>query len=123
MAITYGIDVLPSNDPYLELSHETMDVLVVAGVPGKYLLNAIPVLQYIPTWFPGAGFKREAQEWRKITQQSVALPFEEAKRKMVSRPFGIFRLSSSPLGRRYNARLLRLNGSFNGVARDGPSLL
>ncbi|KAJ7920193.1 cytochrome P450 [Mycena leptocephala] len=87
MSIAYGIDVLPTNDPYLKSARESMQGLALGGVPGKYL-DAIPALQYIPTWFPGAGFKREAQEWRKVTQQSVVLPFEEAKRKMASGLFG-----------------------------------
>ncbi|KAJ7790877.1 cytochrome P450 [Mycena leptocephala] len=84
MSIAYGIDVLPMNDPYLKSARESMQGLALGGVPGKYLVDAIPALQYIPTWFPGAGFKREAQEWRKVTQQSVVLPFEEAKRKMAT---------------------------------------
>ena len=29
-------------------------------VPGKYLVEALPALQYLPQWFPGAAFKREA---------------------------------------------------------------
>ncbi|KAJ7804522.1 cytochrome P450 [Mycena olivaceomarginata] len=80
MSIAYGIDVLPMNDPYLELLQESMHGLAEARVPGKYLVDAIPILKYIPTWFPGAGFKRAAKEWGEMTRQSVRVPFAEAKR-------------------------------------------
>ncbi|KAF7341375.1 hypothetical protein MVEN_01874000 [Mycena venus] len=80
MSITYGIDVLPVNDPYLKLVQESMHGLAVAGVPGRYLVDAIPILKYIPAWFPGAGFKRAAKKWGQMTRQSVRVPFAEAKR-------------------------------------------
>ncbi|KAJ7339879.1 cytochrome P450 [Mycena albidolilacea] len=84
MSITYGNDVLDANDPYLKLAHQSMHDLAAACVPGKYLVDAIPVLKYIPTWFPGAGFKRDARKWSQATQQYVELPFEEAKRKIAA---------------------------------------
>ncbi|KAJ7692267.1 cytochrome P450 [Mycena rosella] len=76
MSIAYGIDVLPTNDPYIKLARESMEGLALGGVPGQYLVDAIPTLKYIPAWLPGAGFK--------LTQQSVVLPFEEAKRKIAT---------------------------------------
>ncbi|KAF7334612.1 hypothetical protein MVEN_02291300 [Mycena venus] len=82
MSIAHGIDVLPANDPYLKLTHESMHGLSVAATPGKYLVDAIPVLKYIPSWFPGAGFKRQANKWREVTRQSVRMPFEETKRRI-----------------------------------------
>ncbi|KAJ7890192.1 cytochrome P450 [Mycena olivaceomarginata] len=80
MSIAYGIDVLPMNDPYLKLLQESMHGLAEARVSGKYLVDAISILKYIPTWFPGAGFKRAAKEWGEMTRQSVRVPFAEAKR-------------------------------------------
>ncbi|KAJ7800174.1 cytochrome P450 [Mycena olivaceomarginata] len=82
MSIAYGIDVLPANDPYLELTHESMHGLSIAATPGKYLVDAIPALKYIPSWFPGAGFKRQANKWREVTRKSVRVPFEETKRRI-----------------------------------------
>ncbi|KAJ7924303.1 cytochrome P450 [Mycena leptocephala] len=85
MSIAYGIDVLPANDPYLKLTHQSMHGLSVAATQGNILWqDAIPVLKYIPSWFPGAGFKRQANKWREVTRQSVRVPFEETKRRIVS---------------------------------------
>jgi hypothetical protein len=38
MAVTYGIDVLPSNDPYVTLAHEAVRTFSIAAVPGVYLV-------------------------------------------------------------------------------------
>ncbi|KAJ7167243.1 cytochrome P450 [Mycena crocata] len=72
MSAAYGIDVLPSNDPYIKLAHDAIHTFSVANVPGKYLVNTFPVLKYVPKWFPGAGFKRQAE------------PFAETKHQMES---------------------------------------
>lgn len=43
----------------------------------------IPSLKYIPLWFPGASFKRQALEWRIAVDQMADLPFELIKKKIV----------------------------------------
>ncbi|KAJ7289105.1 cytochrome P450 [Mycena rebaudengoi] len=80
MSIAYGIDTLPSNDPYMETAEAAIDALAQAAVPGRYLVDVIPVLKYVPAWFIGAGFRRQAREWKKLTDKMVQLPFQAAKR-------------------------------------------
>ncbi|KAJ7301348.1 cytochrome P450 [Mycena albidolilacea] len=69
MSVTYGIDVLPSDDPYVTLAHKA---------------NTFPILKHIPRWFPGAGFKRQAEEWLNLSRGMLELPFAETKRQMDS---------------------------------------
>ncbi|KAJ7251361.1 cytochrome P450 [Mycena rebaudengoi] len=80
MSIAYGIHTLPSNDPYMETAEAAIDAMAQAAVPGRYLVDVIPVLKYVPAWFIGAGFKRQAREWKKLTDKMVQLPFQAAKR-------------------------------------------
>ncbi|KAJ7252542.1 cytochrome P450 [Mycena rebaudengoi] len=80
MSIAYGIDTLPSNDPYMETAEAAIDALTQAAVPGRYLVDVIPILKYVPAWFIGAGFKRQAREWKKLTEKMVQLPFKAVKR-------------------------------------------
>ncbi|KAJ7251366.1 cytochrome P450 [Mycena rebaudengoi] len=80
MSIAYGIDTLPSNDPYMETAEAAIAALTQAAVPGRYLVDVIPILKYVPAWFIGAGFKRQAHEWKKLTDKMVQLPFKVAKR-------------------------------------------
>ncbi|KAF7368570.1 Cytochrome P450 [Mycena venus] len=68
MSVAYGIDVLPSDDPYVTLAHKAVQTFSIASVPGVYLVNTFPILKHIPRWFPGAGFKRQAEEWLKLSR-------------------------------------------------------
>ncbi|KAJ7454125.1 cytochrome P450 [Mycena latifolia] len=86
MAVTYGIHVLPSNDPYITVARTVTESAVVAALPGRFLVNSLPSLKYVPSWFPGAGFKRLTKEWRKAVCAMHDLPFAETKRQMVRRP-------------------------------------
>lgn len=42
------------------------------------------LVRYVPAWFPGAKFKRQAIEWRAIDDRTRWLPFNMVKRKFVS---------------------------------------
>ncbi|KAJ7279712.1 cytochrome P450 [Mycena rebaudengoi] len=84
MSVAYGIDVLPSDDPYVTLAHKAVRTFSIAAVPGVYLVNTFPILKHIPRWFPGAGFKRQAEEWLKLSRDMLELPFAETKRQMDS---------------------------------------
>ena len=44
--------------------------------------NELSLVKYLPAWFFGAGFKREAQEWRKYAQAMLEQPTEAVKKAM-----------------------------------------
>ncbi|KAJ7226387.1 cytochrome P450 [Mycena rebaudengoi] len=81
MSMAYGIDVLPSDDPYVALADKGVHSLVVAFV-NRYLVDMFPALKYVPKWFPGAEFQRKAEEWRKLARAMVDMPYTETKRQM-----------------------------------------
>ncbi|KAF9457684.1 cytochrome P450 [Collybia nuda] len=85
MSIAYGINILPKDDPYVSIAETVVGSLAQAAVPGAFLVDAIPVLKYVPDWMPFAGFKRKAKEWRKIALMAADMPFEAAKRKIKTR--------------------------------------
>ncbi|KAJ7448970.1 cytochrome P450 [Mycena latifolia] len=82
MAVTYGIHVRPSNDPYITVAHTVAQTAGDVATPGRFLVNSFPSLKYVPSWFPGAGFKRLAQEWRTTVHAMRDLAFAETKRQM-----------------------------------------
>ncbi|KAJ6570089.1 cytochrome P450 [Mycena vulgaris] len=89
MSIAFGLDVKPSDDPYLEAAQVAVRAMSMAGVPGRFWVDIIPALKYIPSWFPGAAFKRKAEEWNKLVKRMVDRPFADAKRAVeegVARP-------------------------------------
>ncbi|RDB18406.1 hypothetical protein Hypma_000372 [Hypsizygus marmoreus] len=87
ISIAYGLEVQPKNDLFIETAEKGVHPLVAAGVPGAFLVDVIPALKYVPDWMPFAGFKRKAKEWRKLAMTMVDVPFEAAKRKIVSGEF------------------------------------
>lgn len=84
IAIAYGIDVQSSDDPYIELAEKAISGMVQAAVPGTFLVDTFPFLKYVPEWFPGAGFKKKAKQWRKYTMDMVEIPFQVTKRNIAN---------------------------------------
>ncbi|KAF9002581.1 cytochrome P450 [Cyathus striatus] len=82
MKVAYGINVRESNDPYILNAEESLHGLSEAGVPGKFLVDLIPVLKYVPEWFPGAEFKRKAMHWRRVNWEVEVKPFEYVKESL-----------------------------------------
>ncbi|EEB93814.1 hypothetical protein MPER_07486, partial [Moniliophthora perniciosa FA553] len=46
--------------------------------------NVVPWLKYLPDWFPGAAFKRQAKEWKNLYQRTATTPFEVTKDNILS---------------------------------------
>ena len=82
LSTAYGIDVQPANDPFVEIAEKGMAGMAWAGKPG-YAVEYIPMLKYIPDWFPGAGFKRTAKEHRKWATAMPTAPLDFVKTSMV----------------------------------------
>ena len=43
-----------------------------------------PTVKYVPEWFPGATFQREAREWRDAATAMMYEPYNHVKAAMVS---------------------------------------
>ncbi|KAJ7138644.1 cytochrome P450 [Mycena filopes] len=84
MALTYGIDVLPADDPYIALAEHAVRVGETAAAPGNFWVDTVPFLKHIPDWVPGAGFKYKAKEWQELGRQVKEVPFAVVKDQMAS---------------------------------------
>lgn len=83
MRITYGIDIEKEATPYMAIAAETMATFAAVFVPGKYLVETFPILRFIPSWFPGARFKREGEEWTRIVRRLRDTPWNATAAAMV----------------------------------------
>jgi len=44
--------------------------------PGRFLVDTFPILRYLPTWFPGGGFHKDAKRWRKMVSETADTPHQ-----------------------------------------------
>ncbi|TDL23203.1 cytochrome P450 [Rickenella mellea] len=101
LRVAYGIKVASENDPSIHTAEEALKAMAATGNAGAYLVDTIPFLKYLPEWFPGAKFKREAKEWRRHVLSMRDSPFAVVKKTMES---GILNLGYTP------SRLHKLEG-------------
>ncbi|KAK0478627.1 cytochrome P450 [Armillaria luteobubalina] len=84
MQISYGYEIQEKNDPFAGLANEAAHHFALSTTPGTFLVNIIPILRHIPDWFPGAGFKRTAKEWRSTLQELMEQPYNYAKQQIAA---------------------------------------
>ena len=89
MDITYGIEVQESGDRYISLAEEVMNAGNEASTPGAFWVNFFPILAYVPSWLPGAGFQKKAAEWRILAETMVEKPFRHVQEQLVGEHFSI----------------------------------
>ena len=82
LMIVYGYSVQEGADPYVDLADKALDEFAQATTPGAFLVDSLPILQYIPSWFPGAHFKSLAAEWREHVIQMVETPLNLVKKQL-----------------------------------------
>ncbi|OGE54266.1 hypothetical protein PENARI_c006G06548 [Penicillium arizonense] len=83
LKIAYGYTVEAHiRDPLVHISNLALDHFSKAGTPGAWLVDMIPALKYVPSWVPGAGFKRKAQVWKKNLETVADKPYAFVKQKM-----------------------------------------
>jgi len=80
--VTYGLDVQEENDPVVYNVETALAAFAEAGNPGSFLVDTFPIMKYIPSWFPGAGWKRKAEYWRHINGFVANGPWGIVKEKM-----------------------------------------
>jgi hypothetical protein len=82
--ITYGYTVADKNDSYVALADAAVHPLSRAGIFGTYLVDYIPILKHVPSWMPGASFKRQARVWHRLAREVLESQFNIVKENMVS---------------------------------------
>jgi cytochrome P450 len=75
LSIAYGIKIKGFDDPYIVKIEESLKGFNLAGVPGSFLVDLIPALKHVPSWFPGAGFKKKAAYWAQVNRDVAERPF------------------------------------------------
>ncbi|KAI6039884.1 cytochrome P450 [Pisolithus marmoratus] len=85
MEITYGYDVVPKDDPFVTNVVNLVELFIHAMTPERAaLINAIPLLAYIPSWLPGGHFKKQAAEGRALAGMVLEEPVKYVQNRIAS---------------------------------------
>ncbi|KAJ4477816.1 cytochrome P450 [Lentinula edodes] len=79
--VTYGLDSEVA-ETYLPTAIAVIESMSIAAMPGAFYVDQLPILKYVPEWFPGASFKRKAREWSKMRVKMTELTFNFVKQKI-----------------------------------------
>ena len=83
MKIGYGIAVQDSDDPYISMAEVAFTGASEAAIPGAFWVDIFPILKYVPSWFPGAGFQKKATRVREATNTMAEKPFRLVQEQLV----------------------------------------
>ncbi|KAG8707745.1 hypothetical protein FRC08_000315 [Ceratobasidium sp. 394] len=79
LASVYGYQPAYPSDDLVDIVKTTLSRLGEVTRPGNFDVNFIPWMKYIPSWFPGASWKRKAHKWRAEKDRMINDPFEWTK--------------------------------------------
>ncbi|KAJ7910247.1 putative monooxygenase [Mycena leptocephala] len=82
--VAYGYYLTGENDPFLTAPLTAMENFSEASAPGAWLVDFLPMLQYLPKWMPGAGFLTTASTWREIVRDATWEPYLWSKKNLES---------------------------------------
>ncbi|KAJ8463881.1 hypothetical protein ONZ51_g9969 [Trametes cubensis] len=81
LKIGYDIEVQNERDEHIYLVDAALDALGQA-VPGRFLIEVLPWLQYVPAWVPGAGFQTVFARCKAANDRLKHQPFDELKQRL-----------------------------------------
>ncbi|KDQ11855.1 hypothetical protein BOTBODRAFT_635564 [Botryobasidium botryosum FD-172 SS1] len=81
---TYGLKVESSQDELIAINNEAVEPSLGYFAPGAVLVDTFPILRHVPSWIPGAGFKRSAKSIKKKLDRMFEVPFNRVKTDMVA---------------------------------------
>jgi len=81
MSTMYGYDADSPDDPAIVAADESIRLGGDLIVPGHSMINFIPLLQYLPAWFPGS--RKTAHDVNIKTQAMRDIPLDFVKKSLV----------------------------------------
>ncbi|PSR85632.1 hypothetical protein PHLCEN_2v5361, partial [Hermanssonia centrifuga] len=84
---TYGHSTLTlSTDRFAQRVFSSATTFASSLAPGKFLVDILPWLQYVPRWMPGAGWQNKAAEWAENDRVLYTELLQTARENAVRQP-------------------------------------
>ena len=85
LKVTYGYPVQEHNDYLVNIADVSLSNFAQAISPGAFIVDMVPVLQYLPRWFPGmTNYWRTVSSWGENLRLLIEEPFKFTTQRMVS---------------------------------------
>jgi len=84
MESIYGHTVTSDDDEYLHYAEAALKGTTEVASPGAAIVDILPFIRHIPSWMPGAGFKREATKVKVSIEEAHVKPYEMVERAMAA---------------------------------------
>ncbi|KAG8707602.1 hypothetical protein FRC09_001734 [Ceratobasidium sp. 395] len=82
LSSVYGYKPSYPSDGLVDIVETAQSRLCDAAIPANFFVNTITWLKFVPSWFPGAGWKRKAITWRKEKDRMINEPFDWTRSQM-----------------------------------------
>ncbi|KAM5534862.1 hypothetical protein V8D89_011417 [Ganoderma adspersum] len=82
--IAYGYKSSGDDDLIIKTVDKSMEDFGVIFAPGAFMADAFPFLRHVPSWFPGAGWKKAAMKYRETFFAMVELPYKWVREQMAA---------------------------------------
>ncbi|KAI0363948.1 cytochrome P450 [Pilatotrama ljubarskyi] len=84
LMISYGYQPKEHADPLIKMVEDATDQAAEVVQPGAFLVDVFPFLRYVPSWMPGAGWKRKGEAYRANMDRMSATPHQFVKDQMAT---------------------------------------
>ncbi|KZS88921.1 cytochrome P450 [Sistotremastrum niveocremeum HHB9708] len=84
LLMSHGYTLAAHDDPFVKLADIATEQFSASTEPGAWLVDLMPSLKHIPTWFPLAGFRRTALKWRATLEEMAEKPYAMVKAQMAA---------------------------------------
>ncbi|KAI0351255.1 cytochrome P450 [Trametes cingulata] len=84
LMISYGYQPKEHDDPLIKMVEDATDQAAEVVQPGAFLVDVFPFLRYVPSWMPGAGWKRKGEAYRANMDRMSATPHQFVKDQMAT---------------------------------------
>ncbi|RPD71690.1 cytochrome P450 [Lentinus tigrinus ALCF2SS1-7] len=80
--IVFGEQISTPDFDCIALADDAHYKFALAATPYRYAVDFFPMLKYLPYWFPGATFKRQARQWKAELEHLVSTPYNTVKERV-----------------------------------------
>jgi hypothetical protein len=88
--VTFDLQIEGLTNPYVLNTEETIKGFSQGLIFGNFWVDyapfMIPLMKYVPSWVPGAGYKKEADGWRAAGKFVEYSAYEKVKHDLVRIP-------------------------------------